>query len=173
MPVHEQFYRPLRRRWTQRCKPELILNGDLESFTGTVDDGSDDTFTSWTRQGTGLGDLVEATATAWQGGYAAKLTRGNNGCNINQTFTVASDKRYKLVFWSRGDGSVAGLYNLYDATNSAYILTNTSTGNTTTTYDQVAYSFAAPSGCVSLKVTFSSPGSNGSAYYDSISVRLA
>lgn len=154
-------------------KPELLINGDLESYTGTQDDGNDDIFTYWSNGSTGAGDIIESTATAHTGSSAAKITYGNDGCWLQRSLTVVPSVVYQEVFWARGDGVVAGRYKIRDLTNAADIVATTSTGVTGVTYTRVPVSFTTPAGCISIRIQFISSAVAGVAYFDDISLRRA
>jgi hypothetical protein len=85
---------------------------------------------------------------------------------------VIPGQRYILRFWTRGDGTNAGRYLIWDATNADYIVTHTSTGVTGTTYTLVEREFVTPAGCVSVTIRFSCPATNtGIAYFDFASLQ--
>jgi hypothetical protein len=160
------------RRMVVRGKPELLTNGDFESYTGTQDNGVDDVLTGWSNAGTGAGDIIEATATVHTGSNALLCTTGNDRCNAHQDIVVAPGAQYRLTFWTRGDGVQQGSYVVYDNTNAAAIIGVTDTGITGTAYIWLSVFFTTPLGCVSVKIRLWSPGANGDAYYDDVSVRL-
>jgi hypothetical protein len=155
-----------------RGKPELLLNGDFEAYTGTQDNGVDDALASWDNAGTGGGDIIESTATAHTGAGAALLTFGNDGCNISQAFWVRPGFNYRLTFWTRGDGVRAGRYGVYDSTNLAFIIANTATGISGTAYTKLTIMFATPQNCVRVRVYLLSSIGAGDVYFDDASVRL-
>ena len=140
-----------------------------------ADDGTSDTFTSWTNSGVddGNGNKVEATATKQGGSYAVKISYGTASCYTYQAATVVPGRRYKLTFYSRGDGSVGGRYAVYDVTGSAWITTATATGVTSTTYTLVTAYFVVPSNCISARIDFMSPSASGVAYFDTASLDAA
>jgi hypothetical protein len=161
------------RRMVVRGKPELLTNGDFESYTGTQDNGVDDTLTGWTNTGLGAGDIIEATATVHTGTNAIKLTYGNDGCLVTQQRTVVPGQRYNIVLWSRGDAIVGGRYGVWDVTNGAHIISPAATGNTTATYARVQAAFTVPVGCIAILMRLLSATANGDVYFDDVSVRLA
>ena len=74
-----------------------------------------------------------------------------------------------LKFWTRGDGTNAGRYGVYDFTHSANIIAATSTGVTGTSYTQVTANFAVPAGCYDIQIRFFSPVAvGGIAYFDDV-----
>jgi hypothetical protein len=160
------------RRTVVQGKPELLLNGDYEDYTGTLDDAADDTFVGWTIANTGAGDVIDATATVHTGANAVKITLGNDGCNISQDITVVPGSQYQLTFWTRGDGAVAGLYAVYDVSNAANIIAIVTTGISGATYTRLVPTFTTPAGCVTVRIYFLAPALAGDAYFDDASVRL-
>lgn len=154
---------------------ELISsNTDFETYTGTQDDDVSDTFTGWSVfSPTGI---VDATATAQTGTNAVKITcgteTGTSGARITRTITVASSTRYRLTFYTRGDGTNAGRYRVFDATNSANIISIVSTGITGTTYTQIVADFFTPATCTSITIFFHAPALDTAvAYFDNTSFK--
>lgn len=160
------------KNWTQRDIQEdtlgdnLLINSGFEDFTGTPDDGLEDTFTGWFNFGVGSGDMVEAVTTKKELSYACKLTTGLAGCAIYQNVSVEAERTYRLSFWTRGDGAVAGNYAVYDLSNGKDIITFTSTEVTGTVYQEVSVDFTTPTGCAGIRVYFWSPSQIGAAYFD-------
>ena len=157
--------------------PGFETGGTGDDFDGgaEIDDGVSDTFTGWAVAGVGGGDLVEATATVHAGAVAVKLTRGNDGCwtsNWPAPATVVSGALYTLTLWSRGDGVIDGNERLFDITNNAYLWNATAIGNTTAVYARYLRLFAAPTGCISMRLTlYSNLTVNGVAYLDDASIQ--
>ncbi len=147
---------------------EYIENGGFESL---ISAGPPANWTTWLESaGTGA---IEDSATTHGGTHAAKLTRGATDTTyIYQNLTTMTvGVTHPLTFWTRGDGTNAGRYYVYDVTNSAYIIALTSTGVTGATYTQVSTSFVVPAGCTSVYVGFMPPNGNTQfAYFDDVSV---
>ncbi len=153
---------------------ELVTNGGFETYTGTQDDGTTDSFANWTvadEEGT-----VEATATVHSGSNAVKLVRtsGNTNSNIKimEDFTVKGNKKCRLLFYTRGDGTNEGMWSLYDVTNSKYIKEYTATGVTGTTYTEVAYKFETDANTTSIRIQLTANDTTNLAtiYYDDVSI---
>jgi hypothetical protein len=126
-------------------------------------------FASWV--GTpGDGVIAQETTLVHGDSYAAKLTSGaTSNTKLSQVEAVTAVGAYQLRFWTRGNGTYAGRYAVYDVTNSAYIIAATSTGNITTTYSQVTTQFITPAGCVSIRIELWCPSTNGGiAYFDDV-----
>lgn len=146
---------------------ELLSNRGFETAGG----GGADIWANW-GETAGDGALANETVIVYEGNNAARITAGPSANTfVTQTFAVVPAQRYILRFWTRGDGTNAGRYLVYDNTNADYILVHTSTGVTGETYTLVTYEFVTPAGCVSALVRFSCPAANGGiAYFDFASV---
>lgn len=150
----------------------LISNSGFETYSGTQDDGTADTFTDWTvDNATGK---VEATATVNGGTNAVKLVYsvGPAITQIYRAITVGSEKTYRLKFYTRGDGTVGGRYAVYDNTNGAYIRSIVATNETSTSYDLVTYDFQSPAGCTEIIIYFLCSTAAGTVYFDDIELKL-
>lgn len=155
--------------------PELVLNGGFETATGTADDGTGDTFTSWTANSTGT-SRQEITADAHGGTKGLLLVRpaGSGGnASVKQLFTVVPGDIIRLTFWTKGDGTNAGRYFVRDESNVANIIATTSTGVTaSTTWTMVGATFTVPAGCTSVGLyLFAGAVDNTSAKFDDVSCR--
>jgi len=152
-----------------------VNNPGFETFTGTEDDGTSDDFANWTEAtDDGNGDKVEATATAHAGSYAVKLTRGTGtqASITSESRAATAGKMMRLAFYTRGDGTYAGRYRIYDVTNSENIVPATSTAITGETYTQVIVYFTVPAGCANINVRFLAPSTDtGVAYFDVVALK--
>lgn len=155
---------------------ELIGNGGFETAGGG---GADIWALTWETAGTGA--LADETTLVHGGGHAAKLTAGssantcikleNSGGIGSGLINVIPGLSCTLTFWTRGDGTYAGRYSIYDNTNSTFIRTVVTTGVAGTTYAQVSYSFTVPAACYAIQVTLWCPSTNtGISYFDDVSM---
>lgn len=147
---------------------ELITNGGFEKAGA----GGADIWSGWV-ESAGNGALEKETSIVHTGGSAAKITAGASAnTTIQNPLTgIIPGQQYTLTFWTRGDGTNDGRYQVYDFSNSATIVQG-STGVTGTTYTQVTVNFTAPTGCVIVQIWFKSPLANGGiAYFDDVSVK--
>lgn len=153
---------------------ERLTNTGLETATGSVDDGTSDTFTGWDNAyvNDGAGNKVESTATAQAGSKAVKLTFGTGWPYMYQGFIVQPGSWYKLTFYTRGDGTKAGYYHayLYNASTTQTIQEK-STGVTGTTYTLVTLYFQAPADYYNGFLILGAPLTAGTAYYDTVSLK--
>ena len=160
-------YRPLIRHGR-----ELFSNTGFE-IPGA---GGADVFNYWS-ESAGNGAIAMDT-TPHSGIKSCKLTAGaTTNTYVYSRFTGATaltqNGTYQLSFWTRGDGTNAGRYQVYDVTHSTDIIAKTSTGITGTTWTQISTSFTVPVGCLSLDVYFYCPDTNtGIAYFDDASLSL-
>ena len=149
---------------------EKVLNGGFETAGG----GGADIWANW-NENADTGTLVNETTLVHSGADAAKMTAGDVVGNTYAwaLITVTPGATHQLTFWTRGDGTNAGRYRLYDHTNSAEMSGGaTTTGVTGTTYTEVSIPFTAPAGCVAVRVYGYAPGANGGiAYFDDVSVK--
>jgi len=142
---------------------ELLLNPGFE------DAGDPDTFDEWADTA-GDGAIALEETIIHGGAAAAKLTAGAtvNTC-ITQAVTVVPGKTYQLSFWTRSGAANAGLYGVYDVTNSADIIAAVTTGVSGIVYTKVSKSFVAPVDCVSARLDLWCPAVNTKiAYFDDI-----
>lgn len=148
---------------------EIFLNPGFETLGANPP-----LFESW-NAGAGTGTVTNETSIVHSGSHAVKLTFGTFGDpeynpQMAQTRTVTPNTLYELTFWTRGDGTNAGRYRIYDATHSAYIQGTITTGVTGTTYTKVTKRFTAPAGCTSIWIMFNAPQATGAvAYFDDVS----
>jgi hypothetical protein len=149
--------------------PNLILNPGFE----TAGAGGADVFGTWTETA-GDGAIADETTLVHGGAHACKLTGGATPPyypQVYHTITVVPGQTYQLTFWTRGDGTNAGRYLVYDTNNVVSITGTLTTGVAGTTYTLVSKTFTAPAGCVSARVILVCPAVNGGiAYFDDVEV---
>ena len=122
------------------------------------------------------GALANETTLVHSGSNAVKLTRGSAGGAdpfiYQLSIPVTAGQLYELSFWTRGNGSQAGAYSLYDETNATYIDTSVSTGISGTIYTKFIRQFTAPVGCTHVRIYCLTAGPTGSiVYFDDVSLR--
>jgi len=134
--------------------------------------GGDDVFETW-EETKGSGTIAEESTIVYGDYSACKMTAGvSDDCIITQDISVTAGKLYKLTIWTRGDGTNAGRYYLYDVSNSTVITAATSTGVTGTSYTKVEIWFTAPYDCSSVRLQLQPPETPGGiCYYDDISIK--
>jgi len=146
---------------------ELIQNPGFETAGG----GGVDIWANWFEVAAD-GALANETTIVHSGNAAAKLTSGATvGTYIYQNVTVVAGRMYHLRFWTRGDGTHAGRFGIYNWTGGGDIKALAGTGVIGTTYVQVDATFIAPVGCVLVRINLVCPSINGGiCYFDDVSV---
>ena len=116
----------------------------------------------------GSGEAAAEVDAVTSGSYAARLTYDTGEAYGYQDASVTAGAVCTLSFSSKGDGSVAGRYGVYDVSNSADIVSTTSTGHTGSTWAKTIVEFDVPVGCSSVRIYLRSPSSAGDAYFDDV-----
>ncbi len=148
---------------------ELLTNGGFETAGG----GGADVFGTWGETAAVGTTLIERVNDSVHGGsWACRITTGDTAVRLDNSAAVIAGQTYNLTFWTRGDGTNAGRYGVWNNTAGNAILATTTTGVTGTSYQQVTYTFTAPVGCASIAVFLWNPTA-GIAYFDDVSVRSA
>ena len=155
--------------WDDSLGVELVANPGFE----TPGIGDPDFWDDWD-ESAGDGTLAH-TADVHAGADACKATAGATANTlVEQSVNVQANRRYKLSFWTKGDGVNAGRYRLYDDDGFADIIALVSTGVTGAVYTEVTAYFVAPAGCMSVTIYLHCPVANGGiAYFDDVSIRSA
>jgi hypothetical protein len=132
---------------------QLLTNGSFETFTGTADDSTADTFAGWTL-GT-LGDgVVQAVSGGADGGYCMQIS---TGADLYRWATqnlppLPSAGTVTISAAISGDGTSSGSWGIYNVATSAFVLDTSGVGNATV---------LATSGWTTLTRTWTLPA-NGS-----------
>ena len=156
-------------------RSELVTNGDFETYTGTQDDGTTDSYSGWLVYD--IEGTIEATATVHSGNNALKLTRTSgtikSNVKVTQDITVEGNKDYILSFYTRGDGTDDGTYSIYNVTTGGYISNYIHTGVSDTTYTEVIYVFTTPPNTTSIRIQLAANDNTDLAtiYYDDVSIK--
>jgi hypothetical protein len=148
---------------------ELVGNPGFE----TAGAGETDVFGTWGETTTwGTSVILRDTAVYNGGAASAKLTRGDTQIRVFQSFSVTVGKLYKLTFATRGDGTYAGQYRVYDNDGAANIIAIETTGVTAASWTTVTRYFTAPVGCSSAQIGFYTPVTpTGFAHFDDVSIK--
>lgn len=143
------------------------LVGNLDPVNGDFE-ASD--WAGWTKAGT----YAIETASVHGGAKAAKITYTVGGSYIYQDFFIKAGAVCTLKFWTRGDGTNQGQYQVYRANSTAAdIVAKKTTGVTSTTWTEVTETFTAPAGCYQVRVYFHQPVAAGDAYFDDVTLTYA
>lgn len=147
----------------------IVLNDLFENVSlGT---GDPDEFDDWIDSTTN-GAITAETTFVFMGTYSCKLTQGATfDTKITQDMTVTPGQFLKLRFWTRGDGTNAGEYQVLDVTHGTGIIAQVTTGITGTTYTGINVNFTIPAGTTTIRVAFFPADVNGAdAYFDNITI---
>lgn len=142
-----------------------IYNADFEGAIG----GSG----GWTNS-VGSGAIAADTTTYHGGKQSAKLTAGSTtNTNIYQSIFTNPGKSVTLKFWTRGDGTYEGRYQIYSVSGSTNIVATKGTGVTGTTWTEVSETFVVPASCYEVRIYLHCPSTNtGIAYFDDVSATV-
>jgi hypothetical protein len=147
---------------------EILQNTGFETAGG----GGADIWANWSETA-GDGALANETSIVNSGSDAAKITTGvSDNTKVEQAQTVTGSTPYVLRMWTRGDGATAGRYGVWDYTNSAWIVSQVTTGVSGSTYTEVVQYFVTPATCVSAgPLIFAGSTSGDIAYFDDITMQ--
>ena len=136
--------------------------------------GGDNIWAGW-GEAKGEGLLVDETVLVHGGSHAMKAVSGPDVFTFAAQGTSLDElKGYTISFWTRGDGTNAGMWSLEDTSNGDWLVELKSTGVTGTSWEQVSYSFVAPYedgvATVSVQLLLQGPPTDGGiAYFDDVS----
>jgi len=174
-PVNDKAGRTAYEWMRRSVSLELLDDGDFE----TAGAGGADVFASWAETA-GTGAIEDEGTLVHGGDHAAKLTAGSSANTLikasplptnDGNIPIRPGTSCALTFWTRGDGTNAGRYQVYDVTNGAFIRTTVTTSITGTTYTLVTYTFTVPDGCYAVNINLVCPSANGGiAYFDDVSL---
>ncbi len=147
------------------AQTNLCLNPGFETAGG----GGADVFANWTEYASN-GTIIRDGTTPHGGSYSAKLTQGSAlSTYIEQTIVLSPYYGYTVEFWTRGDGTNAGLYCVWDSVHGDFAVPWTSTGVTGTTWTLVKFNFVADAGSNSHNFAFRSANVTGAiASFDDV-----
>ncbi len=161
--------KPGKRLWIRTIKgyDNSVLNPNMEV-------GGPTTIDNWELLPASGGYAGPNTSIYRGGTRSMQLTDGSAGALSfsKQHFSAVPGEHYQFSFWTRGNGTHAGKYDIYDLTNASYIQAITSTGVTGTTWTLVVVNFAVPAGCIQVEIQLISPNVSvgAEAYFDDVSV---
>lgn len=149
-------------------------NEQLNPGFETAGGGGADVFANWTET-TFHGTISQDSDVFRSGAASCKITSTGDGdydyVGIYIPGGVVAGETFKLTFWTRGDGNVAGKYSVYDFTNGVHIIEPTTTGIIGTTWTQVTVEWEIPVGCVACSYALhKTEASSGSVYFDDVSL---
>ncbi len=155
---------------------EMLTNPGFETYTGTPNDGIQDSFTGWTITGT-TGYIDAITVSPHSGSACIKINSGNPyDRRIQQTVTVVPETYYSFSFFSKlGADLNTGACGVYDNTHASWIVPlDTIQGITSdTTWNYSKTEFYTPAGCISISVVLACHNINSNVYFDDVSLTYA
>ena len=141
--------------------------------------GGADIWASWIET-VGDGALADEGTLVHGGSHAAKLTGGATANTfirpaptprLDNTIDVLPGSNFELTFWTRGDGTNQGRYNVVNVNQGGFIRSTVVTGVTGAAYQKVTHSFVIPSGCYQISVSLLCSTVNGGVcYFDDVSL---
>lgn len=160
-----------------RSNGDMIADEDKWALFDMVTDGamsnwSDIThLVSWTEENVDASNTVNRSATFHSSPFSAALITIAMGIvSISQQIDVVAETSYSLTFWARGDGLNAGMYQIFDNSNSANIVAPVTTGVTAETYTEVTVPFTTPVGCISIQLRFLGSPAAATVRFDTVAV---
>lgn len=149
-----------------RYGENLISNNSFETYSGTQDDGTTDTFTGWTNS-VATGGTVESVTASRTGTSALMITRVTATSSIRKVANVIAGEQYVYSFYVKGDGVTSGAFAIFDLTHTTFIKNTTSTEIVSTSYEYYSYTVTIPEGCSQIIVYFWNPiANNAYAFFD-------
>lgn len=158
--------------YTQVESTELLSNLGFETAGG----GGDDVFDIWTENDDGNDSAIARNATPHTGTYACRIhTRTVNSIgHVYQDFVTEPGERYKVTYWTRGDGSDSGWVKLWDTIAGIDIIGKHTTSISGTTYTEKTLHVTAPDDCTAIRLyLYCSLTDEAMVYYDDVSAVLA
>jgi len=158
---------------------QTITVSNIAGSEISLNPGFESDFTSWATAASDGAFAVTTTAGEFHtGSKAAKITMGATtafltGAHIYSQPSVTGSTTYYYSFWTRGDGTNAGMYGIYGLGGATgYLVNPISTGVTGTSYQLVSGSFTTNTGNTSVQFIFGGAALNGAiAYFDDISIK--
>ena len=148
---------------------ELMTNGGFETHTG-------DDFDGWDENVAAGAIVAETTIVHGASMVSCKMTQANpTGAVyvVSPVCVVGHGQTLEIRIWTRGDGTNAGRYLIYDATHATALIGLTETGVTGTSWAEVVLNPATPagSGDINIRVYLYAPAAaSGVTYYDDVSL---
>ncbi len=152
---------------------EIVLNGTFEAYAGTQDDGTSDTFTSWSTAGVddGAGKKIEATATVYAGSNAVKISAPGADTNYIGNGNIAFKTpggNFKLSIQTRGDGACSLRVQWIVSGGTGSI--DEDTGITGTSYTEWTKDVSASAGHSIMRIRLWAARA-GTCYVDNVSLK--
>ena len=154
--------------------PELMTNTGFETRVGTDDDGVKDGFTGWSTNSflTVVVESVTAATIAPHGGVrCVRCSIDAYPGRITSSIMVDDYGRYRLSFWTRGDGINSGFWEVRFYSQSTLIASgHPGIKGTDWTYVEVDVDLPIIDGAISVNLR-GEVGASGSVYFDDASFK--
>ena len=160
---------------------ELVEDGVFAGYTGTADDDTTDVFDHWSTGNLGSGRIEATEIDGHYVSYPTAVMSVKTVTNADLVYiyiavadqiAATTDQHFKLVFWTKGDGTNAGSYRVRSVAPAVDIFPAVSTGVTSTTWTKITRYFTQNTGSTSLYVQFYGSAVNPSTvWYDSVSIK--
>lgn len=149
----------------ERLIENLLSNGGFENAGA----GGADIFSGWT-ENAGSGAIADETTEVRTGSHACKLTAGAvpNNTYVYQTVNAKIGERFRFSFYTRGDGTNAGQYRVWDFDNTEEVIARTSTGITGTAYTKKTVTFLVKKTATLWAILYSPTTNGGISYFDDV-----
>lgn len=149
----------------------VLRNSGLEIYSAP-------NFAYWNRTEADGGTVVQETVDVHGGASAAKVTVGTNqyttfisaDCTGAANVLLTQGITYTLKFWTHGNGTTAGKYDVYDYTHYADIIPRVTTGVSGLVYVQITVTFTVPTGCTWVGLRFFGGATAAVAYFDDFEI---
>ena len=154
----DQYVRFYRDNGTLLGFPVTVPNHSFEIDGG----GGADVFASWVETASD-GAITKETTSAQRGDANCKLLAGastNTKVELTVTHGMSVGESLDIKFYTRGDGTQDGFYEVYDVDNATALQTLTATGVTATDWTQITFNTAIPTGNTQIRITFQCPNVN-------------
>jgi len=162
--------------WAMTPTTNLALNPGFETLGG----GGADVFSTWLEYPDVAGYITADADVKHSGTQSARLLAGAAKLTrITQRLTVAPGNKIKFSFYTRGDGTNPGRYQIVDYSNgNVAIIGITSTGVSGSTFELVTIYLdipvTNPLPCTEMVFYFLCPAvTDGYAYFDDVRVEVA
>lgn len=164
--------------YENRFADSLLANGNFEGYTGTIDDLTTDSFTSWGKIIDGGTSRVEAVSELRDGNAAVGIYRdGSYSAWIYQSVPVDSSTTYYLEFYGMKDGNSAGYVQIKDTSNGLWLQNDGTWGGcvsinalsvTGSSWTKKSLSFTTSSSTSIVQIRFFNSSGTGYVYLDDV-----
>jgi hypothetical protein len=140
----------------------------------TAGEGGADVVAAWSEDASN-GAIALDTSTFHGGAKSLKLTAGAAlATRVYRPIVVTAGQVGKLSIWTRGDGTNAGRFSVFDVTNNGFITAATTTNVAGAGWRRMRHQFTVPTGCEAIVLSLWCPAVNGGyCYFDDVSLTFS